>query len=83
MNDEIKQAMDKAFRLLMSAPTADDVARALALVEWSQQMRLALTAHSAEADRQKRASKPKPLEKPKSRKKSDEEDDDDLPASLR
>jgi thiamine biosynthesis protein ThiC len=58
MNDEIKQAMDKAFRLLMSAPTADDVARALALVEWSQQMRLALTAQSAEAVRQKRASKP-------------------------
>ena len=85
MNDEINQAMDKAFRLLMSAPTAEDVARALALVEWSQQMRLALTAQAAEADRQERArtSKRRKAASGVKAEKSDEEDDDDLPAGLR
>jgi len=39
MNDEINQAMDKAFRLLMSAPTKDDLERAALLIEWCHETR--------------------------------------------
>lgn len=39
MNGEINQAMDKAFRLLMSAPTAEDLGRADLLIQWSKERR--------------------------------------------